>query len=374
MNQSVLILDGGLGSELENQGIDVGSSLLWSAQVLVTNPTILEKIHRQYYEQGADVVTTASYQASIPGFIRYFKESGFAGGDVGSDYEGLAKKYIGLSVTVAQQARDKFWAEYIKLNDNNNREVRSKPLVAASVGPYGAFLGKGEEYTGRYNLPASDPKSEEIIGKFHKERLDALLVTEPDIIAIETIPNELELKVLQSVLFEASNEWKKNKTTPFPKVWLALSLDTTNYDKLADGTSFSEVLNLVFPPSSDESFYVDAIGINCLPPHNVKPALQTLRDTVISHASDINCPNLASIPFIVYPNSGEIYDGITKEWQPNPTIGNDEKEDTETKHQHKCFDKYLKDWYDSGARIIGGCCRTGPKDTFEIRQQLQKYT
>lgn len=181
-------------------------------------------------------------------------------------------------------------------------------------------MGKGEEYTGRYSLPASDPKSEEIIEKFHKERLDALLVSEPDILAIETIPNALELKVLQSVLFEASSEWKKNKTTPFLKVWLALSLDTTNYDKLADGTSFSEVLNLVFPPSSDKSFYVDAIGINCLPPHNVKPALQHLRDTVISHASDINFPNLASIPFIVYPNSGEIYDGITKNGNPIPLL------------------------------------------------------
>ena len=51
-----------------------------------------------------------------------------------------------LSVRIAREARDRFWA------DADARAGRAKPLVTASIGCYGASLADGSEYRGDYGL------------------------------------------------------------------------------------------------------------------------------------------------------------------------------------------------------------------------------
>ena len=158
-----LVLDGGLATELERAGFDLDHPL-WSARVLNEAPQAIAAVHRAYLEAGADCITTASYQASVPGFRR----AGL------SDAE--AVEMLRRSVRLARETREAFWA------DPGNRAGRSLPLVAASVGPYGAYLANGAEYTGEYDL------DEKGLVAFHQERLFLLAETEADLLACETIP------------------------------------------------------------------------------------------------------------------------------------------------------------------------------------------
>ena len=66
--QGVVLLDGGLATELEKLGHDLNDSL-WSARLLSANPEAIYKTHFSYLDAGADCITSATYQASIPGFV-----------------------------------------------------------------------------------------------------------------------------------------------------------------------------------------------------------------------------------------------------------------------------------------------------------------
>ncbi len=125
----LMILDGAMATELERYGCDLNDSL-WSAKILMENPELIKQVHMDYYTAGADCAITASYQATIEGMT----QRGLS--------EAEAIHLIQTSVRVAMQARDEFW-DIIE-----NRFNRPKPLVAASIGPYGAFLADGSEYRG----------------------------------------------------------------------------------------------------------------------------------------------------------------------------------------------------------------------------------
>lgn len=60
---------------------------------------------------------------------------------------------------------------------------------------------------------------------------------------------------------------------------------------------------------------------------------------------------------IVYPNSGEIWDGVNKKFLKDPSTITDEG-----------FAKKTVEWYQNGASIIGGCCRIRPKIIEKVRE------
>ncbi|HWD80333.1 MAG TPA: homocysteine S-methyltransferase family protein, partial [Kribbella sp.] len=153
-SDQLVILDGGLSNALEDRGHDL-SDALWSARLLRDAPAEIAAVHRAYYEAGAMVATTASYQASVVGFER-------AGVD-----RREAERLITSSVRIARDVRDEFPGR----------------LVAASVGPYGAMLADGSEYRGRYGVSA------QVLRDFHGPRLELLIASGPDVLAVETIPD-----------------------------------------------------------------------------------------------------------------------------------------------------------------------------------------
>jgi homocysteine S-methyltransferase len=169
-----LIVDGALATELEGYGCDLNDPL-WSARVLIENPELIYKVHKEYFLAGADCAITASYQATIDGF----KQRGI------QEEEGI--KLIKKTVVLAKQARDDFW-------DEHKSDGRPKPIVAASVGPYGAYLADGSEYVGNYGV------DEETLRAFHEPRIKALIEAGADVLAFETIPSLQEAKVLSSLL------------------------------------------------------------------------------------------------------------------------------------------------------------------------------
>ena len=172
-----MILDGAFATELEKRGCDLNDPL-WSAKILLEYPEIIGEVHRDYYQAGADCVITASYQATIAGFMK----RGL------TEAQGLG--LIQQSVAIARRARDGFWASV------TDKTTRPAPLVAASIGPYGAFLADGSEYRGDYAL------DENALKTFHAARMSALIDAKPDVLACETIPCLKEALAVAKLLQE----------------------------------------------------------------------------------------------------------------------------------------------------------------------------
>lgn len=296
----VIVLDGALATELEARGCDL-TDPLWSAKVLVENPALIYQVHLDYFKAGAQCAITASYQATPQGFeVRGYSEA-----------ESLA--LIAKSVQLAAQARDDY---------RRDNPQAGALLVAGSVGPYGAYLADGSEYRGDYQLPQTDMMA------FHRPRMAALLAAGADLLACETLPSFTEIEALIALLAE------------FPQAQAWLSFTLRDSEHLSDGTPLRTVLARVNACSQ-----VVAVGINCIALESVTPAL--------THLSV-----LTDLPLVVYPNSGEQYDAVTKTWSHD--------------HDAACsLTAYLPEWQAAGARLIGGCCRTTPADIAGIARCCQ---
>lgn len=258
-------------------------------------------MHLDYFRAGADIAITASYQASIKGLEA-----------VGYD-ETESLDLIKKSAVLAREARKSF-------EDESNKPGL---LVAGSIGPFGAYLNDGSEYTGDYELPFKKMKD------FHRPRMKALLDADVDLLAIETLPSFPELQALLSLLSD------------FPTATAYVSFTTRDSDHLSDGTAFIEAVTLL-----NEAQQVLAIGVNCIEEDKVTGALATLG-------------NLTTKPLIVYPNSGQQYDVGSNSWTGENALRRD--------LAHK-----VATWHSLGARIIGGCCQTSPQDIRIMSQALKR--
>lgn len=300
-NQSPLLLDGGLATELEARGEDLDDAL-WSARVLYERPEQIVRVHHDYLICGADCVTSASYQATVEGFAR-----------CGLDRD-EAIDLLRLSVDLALRARDEFWEE------PSHRAGRLRPLVAASIGPYGAYLADGSEFRGDYDLGL------DALADFHRDRLAVLSDTGPDLLAIETVPSRLEALALARLLDDSTG----------PPAWMSFSCRDGLH--ISDGTPLRDVAAEI--EGCDRLL---AIGVNCTAPQHVTPLLRSVRGATTKH-------------LVAYPNSGEEYDVGGRSWLP----GTDGVEPVDA-----CVE-----WRDLGARLIGGCCRTSPATIRAMRRRL----
>ena len=167
-----LVLDGGLASEIERRGVAIDGDPLWSARLLLDNPSLLEYIHLNYARAGADILTTATYQASLPGLAA----------------AGLSATESRAVLAEAVQLARRAGALYVQAPRCAEVEVQP-PLVAASMGPYGAHLADGSEYTGAYT------QDKEALRDFHAERMAVLAEAGADILACESIPSRMEGEV-----------------------------------------------------------------------------------------------------------------------------------------------------------------------------------
>lgn len=301
----VLILDGALATELERRGANLNDPL-WSAKLLIENPDLIQQVHYDYFQAGADVAISATYQATF---------EGFAARKIQAEQ---AAALMRLSVQLAQAARDQFWRH------TSHQGRRLKPLVAASIGCYGAFLHDGSEYRGDYGLSITE------LMDFHRPRMAVLAASGADLLACETIPCQVEAEALLLLLEE------------FPTMTAWLSFSCGNDTHLWHGERLVDCVHLC-----QQSAQVLAVGVNCTMPHYVTPLLEKVA-------------LVAQIPLIVYPNSGETWDAQHQAWM------------TETSSQD--FRPWLAQWYDLGARLIGGCCRTTPDTVKSLSQTLrQRY-
>lgn len=292
-----VVIDGAMSTALEKLGCDLNNRL-WSARILADDPEKIRTVHAQYFEAGADVAITASYQATA---------AGFADAEIN---ETEAARLIRLSVTLAREARDAY-----------ERNHPNQPLlVAGAVGPYGAYLADGSEYTGRYHL------TDDAYREFHRVRLDALKAAGADLIAVETQPKLEEVAVLLQML-EAREL----------SAWVTFTLADEGH--LPDGTLVEDAARLCATSPA-----VDALGLNCVKRELAAGALKRMA-------------SVTDLPLILYPNSGETYDAATKTWH-HPVGG--------PGWQH-----FVGPWQSLGVKCLGGCCRTLPSDIVEIARLMK---
>jgi homocysteine S-methyltransferase len=254
----VIILDGGLATELAARGHDL-SDALWSARLLEDAPQDIEAVHLDYFEAGADVAITASYQASYQGFAA----RGLSHADT--------DRALQRSVALARSARERFHARH----PNSRRTLQ----VAASVGPYGAILHDGSEYRGDYGL------SEDELFAFHRPRIAALLAAKPDLLACETIPSLAEARAVVRAL----------RLTPTARAWISFTCRDAAHT--AAGDAIEQCAREL-----DAEPRVVAIGVNCVSPTLVTPLIAALRSGT-------------SKPIVVYPNSGEVWNADSRCWE-----------------------------------------------------------
>ncbi|KAG7163750.1 Homocysteine S-methyltransferase 1-like [Homarus americanus] len=145
------VVDGGLASALQDDGFSVDGHPLWSARILATNPGAVRKVHTTFLEAGADIIITASYQASIPGFQDHLGTT-----------QDEAERIMNTSVSLAKEAIQEYESKFTD-------KVR-KLLVAGSIGPYGACQADGSEYTGAYMCKVTP----EYLKEWHRPRMAAL--------------------------------------------------------------------------------------------------------------------------------------------------------------------------------------------------------
>lgn len=282
-------IDGGLSTELEQQGCRLEGSL-WTAQALLDTPDLIASAHRAYVDAGAGVVITASYQISRAGFI----EAGLSSAD--------ADRALRASIDVARTAVE-----------------GTSTLVAASVGPYGAILHDGSEYRGNYGKTLNELRS------FHAERLSVLVSANPDLLAIETIPDALEAQALVDALAEY----------PDAVAWMSFSIGPDG--RLWAGQSLAEATQIVLGSPA-----IAAIGVNCVDPALVSAAIAEIR-------------SVTDLPIVIYANGGGTWNAETGLWENAAA---------------EALVAYSALWVEQGAGLIGGCCGTHAGDISQLAAAL----
>ncbi|MDX2015811.1 MAG: homocysteine S-methyltransferase [Myxococcaceae bacterium] len=282
--RGLVFFDPALATELERRGAEL-SSHLWSASLITDDPEAIIAVHLDALRAGADVISSASYQASRPGFAKLGL----------SDAEADAR--LTRAVTLAREAVE--------------RHGSPGRLVAASLGPYGAVLADGSEFTGDY------PLSPRALADFHAPRVEAALKGAPDLVLFETLPSMAEAEAVARVAQQ------------FADVAFMASFSAKG-DRLCHGERFADVVaTLESVPN------VIAAGLNCTAPDVIAPLLRTVPPTRLALAAS--------------PNAGQTWDAPSRSWKGTPYRGED-------------FATLAQAFVDAGATIIGGCCRTRPDD------------
>lgn len=312
--RAVRVLDGGFATELERRGVSVAGPL-WSSRALWEAPEAVKAVHRSYLEAGAQVLLTGSYQVSAMGFAA----AGLA--ETGSRVaDQLAAEALRCAVALAVEAR----AEHC------SADGAAEVLVAGSLGPYGAALANGAEFHGEYGF-ATEAAEHAALVRFHAERIAALVETDADLLAFETVPSLAEARAI----VEALAGW--------PEVGAWISFTCRDGERIAHG----ELLRACCAELNGAGQVV-AVGVNCTAPVFVQRLLEEMRTGT-------------GKPLAVYPNSGEGWDAVGRCWLPGGGV-----------YGGAAYGELARGWFAAGAQLVGGCCRTGPDEVRAVAEAARK--
>ena len=300
----ILVIDGSMSTALEKLGLDLNHRL-WTAKALAESPELVKQVHMNYFRAGADCAITCSYQASIPGLT----DCGYS--------EEEAEALLRRSGELFLAARDEWWVQ-------EGREAgRLWPLCLAGMGPYGAYLADGSEYTGAYTV------SDEALYAFHERRARLLWEAGADLLLFETQPSLHEALLEARIAEELGADY-------------AVSFSCRDGRHNGSGEPIAECAAAL----SRDHPHLRLLGVNCTKPEYVESLIACLK-----RASDL--------PVAVYPNSGEVYDPVTKTW----TRAGGELD----------FGDWALRYMAAGADLVGGCCTTVEQHVRQVCEARARY-
>jgi len=299
----IMLLDGGLSTQLANYVSGVDQDPLWTARSLVTHPHKVEQCHLDFIQAGSRIILTDSYQISVKGFSKYLNMDSTA-----------TKEVVKKSVDLVKSAITKSCkpSKYI--------------LIGGSVGPYGACQHDGSEYNGDYIRNGTVTK-EDLIA-WHRPRIEALLEAGVDFLALETQPSWQEVVAILDLV---------QATDPVVPVWITFTVKDQNH--IASGDYIKDAVGHVILHPLYGKGRIFALGINCSPIRVITGALDAIRS--------VN----RTLPLVVYPNSGEEWDGVARCWRGDVEEWGD----------------HVGEWLKRGVLIYGGCCRVDSKQLSDLR-------
>lgn len=320
-----IVLDGALGTQIEelipiDSPLSVKGLPLWSTKVLIQEPSLITEIHKKYLQAGASMLITSLYQASLQTLEKHGKMS-----------LAQARQVWQKSINCAKDAMSLVDAD-------------AKVFIAASIGPYGAYLANGAEYSGEY-----EGKSIDYLAEYHREMLEYFTVNDDvDCIAFETIPNFDEIKAIFKLTEQVFTE-STNKE-------FYLTLSCKNSSTLADGTPLAVVITYLLTQNFGDLVRgrFIATGCNCVPYEDVSDFISNVDNVALAL-------NVEPLPLIVYPNYG---------------FENDMSDVSqyEFKKSSKKWALAVDEWcLFANVRIIGGCCSTGPQEVAQITSIIRQH-
>jgi homocysteine S-methyltransferase len=297
--------------------------------LLISSPSTLKHVHKAFVDAGADIILTATYQASFDGFSKTQRSSGNVSREE-------AERYMLSAVPLSRSCFDS-----------------KSGIVALSLGAYGATMTPSTEYSGDY-----DGLDRQGLENFHRDRLDIFVKqadtwNDIDLLAFETLPRLDEVQAVRQVAASVPQDLLK----PY---WISCVFPGTD-DRLPDSSTISDIVNASLLGNVGSTPF--AIGINCTKLPKLPLLIDQFEEAIM--AAKVPFPSL-----VIYPDGAgnKVYNSQLQQWVERPA---DQEEG------QKCWNETLFDLVQnvqSRARwfsiIVGGCCKVPPVEIGKLRARM----
>ena len=369
----ILLLDGGLGTTLELPPYNIefsSSTPLWSSHLLISSPDTLLDVQEDFVKAGADILTTATYQASFEGFATTLTssadnpkpkygvhgiagESGAAGGTVNYNHHEGANELMLSAISISRKA-------FMTSSLPSDRHQ----FVALSLGAYGACMSPSQEYTGRYE--PSKMLTVDCLTEWHAKRLSVFSSsprawTDVDFVAFETLPLRNEILAARSTMARCTTEADE-------KPWWVSCVFPNDDLSLPDGSTVAEVVEALLGSDTGRLPKPWGIGINCTKVRRLDALIMEFESAVRS-----TIPDSQKWPWLViYPDGsdGLVYNSQKQAWEAEKNAVEVDKRAWD----EAVFDivKRTRDRGNWAGIVVGGCCKTSPEDIARLRKRIDE--
>lgn len=321
LKERILIIDGAMGTMIQSHKLEEkdyrGERFkVWHKDIKgnndllsITQPQIIEEIHRQYLEAGADIIETNTFSSTPIAQADY-------------DMQSLAYE---LNIAAAKCARN-------AINDftGNRQPATGNPrFIAGAIGPLNKTLSLSPDV----NNPGYRAVTFDEVANAYYEQVKGLVDGGVDILLIETIFDTLNAK---AAIYAIKKYFRDTKQKELPIMISGTITDTSG--RTLSGQTL-------------EAFYISvshakplSIGLNCaLGAKEMRPHIEELSQ-------------LASCYTSAYPNAG----------LPN-AFGEYDEQPHETAH---IIEEWAAEGF---VNIVGGCCGTTPDHIKHIAEQVKNY-
>jgi len=337
LKDRILIIDGAMGTMIQRHKLEEkdyrGDRFKdWHTDVKgnndllsITQPHIIEEIHKQYLEAGADIIETNTFSSTSIAQADY-------------DMQSLAYELNVASAKCARNAAD----EYTAKNPDKPR------FVAGAIGPLNKTLSLSPDV----NNPGYRAVTFDEVATAYTEQIKGLVDGGVDIILIETIFDTLNAKAaiyaIKNFFREKNKTISSQKSSPFPPP--SGEIEGAELPIMISGT-ITDASGRTLSGQTLEAFYVSimhanplSVGLNCaLGASEMRPHIEELSQIAGCYTS-------------AYPNAG----------LPN-AFGEYDEQPHETAH-------IIEEWAKEGfVNIVGGCCGTTPDHIKHIAEEVSKF-